>query len=111
MRIRRQIIFAFWKATDLVLMVLAFGLSVWISILQPQGISFARLLSVRLKLSNILLFLGFLMLWHLVLSWLGLYRSHRLQTLGQEALDVLKATTIGTVAIFKPSMGASSSAR
>ena len=100
MRIRRQIIFAFWKATDLVLMVLAFGLSVWIAILQPQGISFARLLSVRLKLSNILLFLGFLMLWHLVLSWLGLYRSHRLQTFGQEALDVLKATTIGTVAIF-----------
>ena len=100
MRIRRQIIFAFWKATDLVLMVLAFGLSVWIAILQPQGISFARLLSVRLKLSNVLLFLGFLMLWHLVLSWLGLYRSHRLQTFGQEALDVLKATTIGTVAIF-----------
>ena len=100
MRVRRQIIFAFWKATDLALMVLAFGLSIWISILQPQGISFSRLLSVRLKLSNILLFLGFLLLWHLVLSWLGLYRSHRLQSFGQEAWDVLKATSIGTVAIF-----------
>jgi exopolysaccharide biosynthesis polyprenyl glycosylphosphotransferase len=100
MGIRRQVIFAFWKATDLALMVLAFGLSVWIAILQPQGMSFGRLLSVRLKLSNILLFLGFLLLWHLVLSWLGLYRSHRLQTFGQEALDVLKATSIGTVAIF-----------
>ena len=81
-------------------MVLAFGLSVWLSILEPQGISFGRLLAVRLKLSNILLFLSFLLLWHLVLSWLGLYRSHRLQSFGQEALDVLKATSIGTVAIF-----------
>ncbi len=81
MRIRRKIIFAFWKATDLVLMVLAFGLSVWISILQPQGISFGRLLSVRLKLSNIFLFLAFLLLWHLVLSWLGLYRSHRFRAM------------------------------
>ncbi|MGB5516317.1 MAG: hypothetical protein WBP36_17500, partial [Thermoanaerobaculia bacterium] len=100
MRVRRQVIFAFWKATDLALMVLAFGLSIWISILQPQGISFSKLLSVRLKLSNILLFLGFLLLWHLVLSWLGLYRSHRLQSFGQEALDVFTATSIGTVAIF-----------
>ena len=100
MRIRRQVIFAFWKATDLALMVVAFGLSVWLAILQPEGISFGRLLAVRLKLSNVLLFLGFLLLWHLVLSWLGLYRSHRLQTFGQEALDVLKATSIGTVAIF-----------
>jgi exopolysaccharide biosynthesis polyprenyl glycosylphosphotransferase len=81
-------------------MVLAFSLSVWLAILQPSDISFGRLLAVRLKLSNILLFLGFLLLWHLVLSWLGLYRSHRLQTFGQEALDVLKATAIGTVAIF-----------
>jgi len=40
MRIRRQIIFAFWKATDLGLMILAFGLSVWLAILQPEGISF-----------------------------------------------------------------------
>ena len=100
MRIRRKVIFAIWKATDLALMVVAFGLSIWIAILQDQGISFGRLLSVRLKLSNLLLFLGFLLLWHLVLSWLGLYRSHRLQSFGQEALDVLKATTIGTVAIF-----------
>ena len=100
MRIRRKIIFAFWKATDLVLMVLAFGLSIWVSILQPQGISFGRLLSVRLKISNIFLFLAFLLLWHLVLSWLGLYRSHRLQSYGREALEVFKATSIGTVAIF-----------
>jgi len=91
---------AIYEVADLLLMVAAFGLTVWVVAFNANGASLVRILSVRLKIINFVLFLGFLILWHLFFQWLGLYRSQRLRSLSTELIDVAKATSLGSVAIF-----------
>ena len=54
--------------------------------------SFAAFISMRVKVLNILLFLGLFYSWHVIFTALGLYRSKRLGDRKKEGLDVLKAT-------------------
>jgi exopolysaccharide biosynthesis polyprenyl glycosylphosphotransferase len=59
--------------------------------------SFAAFISMRIKVSNILLFLGLFYSWHVIFSAFGLYRSRRLGERKQEAVDVLKATAVAAL--------------
>ena len=54
--------------------------------------SFAAFFSMRVKLSNLLIFFCLFYLWHLIFSAAGLYGSRRLADRKEEALDVLTAT-------------------
>ncbi len=49
---------------------------------------------MRVKLENLVLFSGMVVLWHLILSSCGMYGSRRLSTRQAEIVDVLKATTM-----------------
>jgi len=53
--------------------------------------------SMRVKVENVLIFLGLLFLWHNLFSIFGLYQSHRFSPRSAEALDVLKATALGSL--------------
>jgi len=58
--------------------------------------SFTAFISMRVRLPNLLLFLGLFYCWHVVFSVIGLYGSKRLANRRQEAMDILKATSIAT---------------
>jgi len=61
--------------------------------------SFAAFLSMRIKLLNILVFLGLFYFWHMIFSSFGLYGSRRLGDRRDEAVAVLKATSAGTLVL------------
>ena len=61
--------------------------------------SFAAFISMRVKVLNILLFLGLFYSWHVIFSAFGLYRSRRLGDRKQEAMDVVKATSAGALVL------------
>lgn len=61
--------------------------------------SFASFISMRVKVLNILLFLGLFYSWHVIFSAFGLYRPRRLGDRKQEAMDVLKATSSGALVL------------
>ena len=56
--------------------------------------SVASFISMRVKVLNILLFLGLFYFWHVIFSAFGLYESRRLGNRKQEVVDVLKASSI-----------------
>jgi exopolysaccharide biosynthesis polyprenyl glycosylphosphotransferase len=61
--------------------------------------SFAAFISMRIKVPNILLFLGLFYSWHVIFSAFGLYGSRRLGDRKQEAVDVLKATAVAALVL------------
>jgi exopolysaccharide biosynthesis polyprenyl glycosylphosphotransferase len=61
--------------------------------------SFAAFISMRVKVQNILLFLGLFCFWHAIFSAFGLYRSKRLGGQREEALEILKAISAGVLAL------------
>ncbi len=80
------------KAFDLAVLVVSFTLAS-LPILQASNLPRAEFFAMRVKLSNLAIFLLLLLLWHVVFSVCGLYVSRRLSTLGAQVLDLLRATT------------------
>jgi exopolysaccharide biosynthesis polyprenyl glycosylphosphotransferase len=98
---RRQILLKAYKLYDLLVMSGSFALATWVSFYYEKGIiSFDNFLSMRVKVQNFLLFLGFLWVWHLAFSCFGLYHSRRLSSRSAEIVDLIKATSLGTLLIF-----------
>jgi exopolysaccharide biosynthesis polyprenyl glycosylphosphotransferase len=54
---------------------------------------------MRVKVVNVLIFLGLLFTWHLLFSQFGLYRSRRISSRWEEIKDIAKATVSGTLVI------------
>src|SRR6202521_3766845 len=61
--------------------------------------SFAAFFSMRIKLLNILVFLGLFYFWHVIFSAFGLYGSRRLGDQKEEAVVLLKATSGGALVL------------
>jgi len=98
--LRRKIIFKAFKLYDLLVMACSFVLAAWAAYYQIGTFSFGQFLSIRLKPQDFGLFLGFLLAWHAIFSLFGLYHSRRLSNRRAEVIDVIKATTFGTLVIF-----------
>jgi FlaA1/EpsC-like NDP-sugar epimerase len=98
--LRRQILLKAFKLFDLVVMVLSFALATVVVYYQNGMVSFAEFLTMRVKVQNFALFLGFLLVWHIIFSLFGLYHSRRLSTRRTEVIDIIKATSLGTLTIF-----------
>jgi len=82
---------------DLIAMVLAFGISSWV-VYQTHEIgsitSFDSFLSIRIKMSNILLMFLMLLAWHFVFSFKRLYQSRRLSSELLVVQDICIATLL-----------------
>jgi exopolysaccharide biosynthesis polyprenyl glycosylphosphotransferase len=102
--LRRRILLHAAKIFDLVLMVFAFGLATMLVAHQAATVSLAEFLSMRIKVSNFVLFAGFLLVWHIVFSSFGVYSSKRLSARWAEVLDVAKAATLGSGIIYVAAM-------
>jgi exopolysaccharide biosynthesis polyprenyl glycosylphosphotransferase len=94
--IRRHILVEAFKLFDVSLFVAAFGLATLPVVHEARIYRLAEFLSMRVKIRNLALFIGFLILWHIIFKVVGLYESKRLAGRLAEIRDVLKATLLGT---------------
>lgn len=97
--LRRRILFQSMKLFDLMSMVICFLLAASIES-RSEHITFEKFLSMRIKFGNIAFIFGFILIWHYTLSWFDLYESRRLSLIKREVVDIIKATSIGTVVLM-----------
>jgi exopolysaccharide biosynthesis polyprenyl glycosylphosphotransferase len=81
-------------------MVVAFAWATVPALGVGRNISIAQFFSIRVKLQNLIIFFGLLLLWHVLFSIFGLYASRRLSSRAAEAADVAKATTSGSLGLW-----------
>ncbi len=93
---KRQILLNAFRFADVAVMAIAFTLALVVSA-ERMSMEFEEFLAVRVKLSNILLFIGFALIWHLNCSSQGLYRSRRIGLIRMEWWEVTKAVAFGTL--------------
>jgi exopolysaccharide biosynthesis polyprenyl glycosylphosphotransferase len=76
-------------------MALSFGLAAVLEVHEIVTVSLADFLAMRVKVKNFALFAAFLLVWHIIFCFFRLYDSRRLSPRWDEALDIVKATTLG----------------
>ena len=96
---RRQVLLNSMKVFDVAAVMFAFGLAA-IVVSQRATVSFAEFFEMRVKIRNFVVFGALLLVWHQVFILFGMYASRRLSRRLDEIKDVLKATTVGTLAII-----------
>jgi exopolysaccharide biosynthesis polyprenyl glycosylphosphotransferase len=94
----RQLLGRSFKAVDLLVMAVAFDLAAGAVVLGSDWYSLQRLFEVRLKASNLLLFMVMMAVWYVTFSAFGLYRTRRLASAYTETLAIVKATSLGSTA-------------
>jgi exopolysaccharide biosynthesis polyprenyl glycosylphosphotransferase len=98
--ILRRILIKIFKLFDLLVMALSFGMATAAAHHQLGTVSFDQFLTMRIKVQNVAIFLGLLLVWNLIFALFGLYRSRRLSPRWEEIIDVIKATSFATLVIF-----------
>jgi len=98
--IRRQIMTGTLKLFDLMLMVISFGVATMPILAKVGPVSFEQFLEIRIKLQNFIVFFALLWLWHLIFVALRLYDSMRLASRKAECVDVIKATSLGSLLLL-----------
>lgn len=96
---RRRILLRSFKLADLFVMVASFGVAM-VSVQQTGGPGLEHFFAMRISILNLLMFIGLMLFWQILFAVLGLYYSMRLSSRWSEAIAVLKATSIGTAAIY-----------
>jgi exopolysaccharide biosynthesis polyprenyl glycosylphosphotransferase len=94
---RRQTLSKATQLFDLFLTTLSFGAAT-LPVL-GKGEPFTQFLSMKIKVQNFVLFFCLLYIWHLIFKTVGLYGSKRLASRRAEAIDIVKATGLGTTAL------------
>lgn len=97
---RRQILMVAFKLSDMLIMIGSFMAATIIVTHRMDTIALDQFLHMRIKVANFVLFLGILLLWHVIFSMFGLYQSRRLLPVKREIKDIVKATSLSTFAIY-----------
>ncbi len=93
--LRRRILHNSLQIFDIAVMLLAFGISA--GILDHTTLTdFGKILAMRIKVTNFVLVMMLIGVWHVMFAQFGLYRSRRIAAQQQELLDILKSTVMGT---------------
>jgi exopolysaccharide biosynthesis polyprenyl glycosylphosphotransferase len=96
----RHILMACLKVFDLFMLTISYGLSTLLLLQRDHSGSFGQFMSMRIKLSNFLIFVGAMLTWHVVFATCGLYKSKRLATHKEEMISEWKATTLATICLL-----------
>jgi exopolysaccharide biosynthesis polyprenyl glycosylphosphotransferase len=96
---RRRVLLNSFKLADLLILVFSFGVATVI-VQSGSAISLEQFFAMRVSIPNFILFLGLMLCWHSLFTFLGLYYSMRLSSRWTEVFEILKATSLGTMAIF-----------
>jgi len=95
---KRRFLLGALKLFNLGLLAMSFALATALLVSETGGgATLAAFLSIRVKLSNIVVCAAILLVWHAVFSFCGLYRSSRLSTELPLIVDSVKATTFATI--------------
>jgi FlaA1/EpsC-like NDP-sugar epimerase len=97
--LRRQILHSLFQLGDLLVMGTCFLLGALAVSRGIDRVSFESFLAMRIKVQNFIISLALIMAWHEVFALTGIYNSKRLSNKREEVLDILKATTVGTLII------------
>jgi exopolysaccharide biosynthesis polyprenyl glycosylphosphotransferase len=95
--LRRNLLLSAMKLFDLLGISAAFLMASFLSTYKIQDLSFAEILSMRIKITNFVIFTGFLLLIHLIFSSFRMYDSRRLSNRWKEIFDVLKANSFAAL--------------
>ena len=98
--ITRGIVTRALRATDIGLIMLAFGLAAALSINAGKWTTIASFFASKVSLSSCVLFAIALLLCNATFSLSGLYESKRMSIRSSEAGDVLRAMTLSTVGLW-----------
>lgn len=82
------------KIFDLCVLVFSYGFTTAVLYSNVRGTSLDEYLAFRVKVVNLFHFGLFLIVWHVIFRFCGLYVSKRLATLNSEIIEVWKATTL-----------------
>jgi exopolysaccharide biosynthesis polyprenyl glycosylphosphotransferase len=96
---RRQFLLKMFMLLDPSLLSFSFMIATIPTWHLTEFTSFAAFFSMRIKLLNLLMFLGLFYSWHVIFSALGLYGSRRIGERTEETVVVLKATLAGAVVL------------
>jgi exopolysaccharide biosynthesis polyprenyl glycosylphosphotransferase len=99
MRVGRKVYSNGFKLFDLLLMMVSFVVATLPQYERVGRLSLAEFFELRVKLGNLILFVSFLVIWHILFSVFGLYGSKRLASRWDEVWDALRATSTGTMVI------------
>src|SRR4030095_15638059 len=92
------------KATDLLLMLVALLAGIVINYAPSEALSLSDyafdFLSTRIKVGNALLGAVLLVIWAIVFSLQGVYRSHRLSAPREELVEIARAIFFATAALL-----------
>jgi FlaA1/EpsC-like NDP-sugar epimerase len=97
---RNDVLIPLIRVADLVLVCGSFLSSLAISSGSLTWPGFAEVLVMRIKVANLILFLGYLALCSAMFSACGLYRSHRLSRVKQRLYEIVLAVTLITGALL-----------
>ncbi len=100
---RRQMLLSALKFFDLMVLVASFWLAS-LPAMYESGVSFSEFFSMRIKIQNFVIFLGLMIVWHIIFSSFGLYESRRLLPRQADVVDTLKATSLCTLAVAGAAM-------
>ena len=98
-RVRRRFLVNLLKIFDLGLITVAFAVASIAVGSADQHVSLAEFFSMRVKLSNCLIFVGFLIAWHCMLRICGLYKSVSLSTREVAVFHASKAAALCTACL------------
>ncbi|MFZ0732911.1 MAG: sugar transferase [Candidatus Sulfotelmatobacter sp.] len=99
MHIGRKIYSSGFKLFDLLLMMVSFGVSALPLYHRVGRLSLAEFFGMRVKLGNLILFVSFALIWHMLFRVFGLYGSKRMTSRRSEMWDIARATTLGAAVI------------
>src|SRR5882672_2370063 len=104
--LNRRALMACLKLSDLVLLMVSYALATVLAARSSNTGSVADFFSMRIKLSNCIIFAAILLSWHIIFSLCGLYESRRLSTRQEELTADWKATTAATACLLVFAMSA-----
>src|SRR5579872_3718009 len=104
MNSRRQFLLNAFHLFDLGLMICAFVASAILSMPGNHSVSMEEFFSMRVKIQNFAIFAVLVLCWHLIFRLCRLYDSRRLSERRGEIMDVVKATSLGTLLIVAGSI-------
>lgn len=96
---RRRVLLNSFKLADILILAISFGVAT-ITVQRSGSISLEQFLAIRISMLNMVLFLFLTLSWHALFVSLGLYYSMRLSSRYSEVIEIIKATTIGTLMIY-----------
>lgn len=101
---RRRLLINALMLFDLLSFVFCFLLVTSLVDLPAEKNTLVQFFAMRVSVLNVVLFVALLAIWNAILSWSKLYSSRRLSSLWRNVVDIIKATSVGTLAVFVPAM-------